>query len=177
MKIKILLLTLCGLVILLLSSCNKQADNNEEYSEHITTLSETTSLTKSDKISSKEDAYTEANKKLNSFIMGKFHSIIRIDVSEYKIEEATTPVKEFILDSEGNKIETEEYKDGNIYAERYESKMVYTSCFFVTLYGTASGYTDNYDDDFNKMTFKLKISVIKSTGEVSILDSSYEFEF
>lgn len=177
MKIKMLLFALCGVVILLLSSCNKQANNYEDYSEHTTTLSESTALTQSDKISTKEDAYTEATKKLNSFVMGKFHSIILIDVSEYKTEEATTPVKEFVLDSEGNKIETEEYKNGNIYAERYETKMVYSDCFFVTFYGNASGYTDKYDDDFNKMTFKLKISIIKSTGEASILDSSYEFEF
>ncbi len=167
------------LISLAISSCSKNNDNYSTtlYSEIDNTISGTSDTIQSENNLSEAEAYLIAEKKLKSCVLNKFHSIINLDVSESYIEDGTTPVKKYITDKNGNKIETEEYKSGNIYAEHFETKNEYVDCYFVTIIGNASGYTDTYDDDFNKMTFTFKVSIIKSDGNTTDTDFNFSMEY
>ena len=53
----------------------------------------------------------------------------------------------------------------------------YSSHFVIEIKGNASGYVDEYNDDFNKMTFTFKIDVEKDGGYTKNVKFDYNWKY
>lgn len=103
--------------------------------------------TKSEELTVSE-AYAKALNNLQYYkIQYKFNSVTNIDIASYTYDDTWCY----------------NYKDERI------------DCFEFVIKGNASGYVDEYNDDYNKMTFTFTVCVSKQDG--SFLESDFDFDW
>ena len=65
--------------------------------------------------------------------------------------------------------------DENSYCYNYKDERI--DCFEFVIKGNASGYVDDYNDEYNKMTFTFTIYISKEDGESVDSDFDYDWKY
>lgn len=118
--------------------------------EELPNSSNTSTTTKSTTVS-KSSALSTAEYELKYYyIQPKFNSLTSADVGSYTCDE-------------------------NSYCYNYKDERI--DCFKFVIKGNASGYVDDYNDEYNKMTFTFTIYISKEDGESVDSDFDYDWKY
>lgn len=166
---------ICGALVF--CSMNSQGSSNSGT----TSRNSSTSSTSSTSTVTKDIGYSEGTASLKAEmnmkwkVRANFTSSPSIVVAKDSITEKKYHAKQVKKDENGNKIELPKDQQGDEIWSKYEYEYVDIDCYYVEIKGNASGYVDDYNSDFNKMTFTY--SAYFSKEDSAIFEEKFDYDW
>ena len=98
-----------------------------------------------------------------------------ISIAKDSVTEKIYKSRQVKKDENGNEIELPKDQQGDEIWSKYEYEIVDIDCYYVEIKGNASGYVDDYNSDFNKMTFTY--SAYFSKEDSAIFEEKLDFDW
>lgn len=163
---------ICGAFVF--CSMNSQGSSNSRTTSNNSSTSKTSTVIK-DIGYSEGTASLKAEMNMKWEVRSYFTSYPSINIGKDSVTEKIYKSRQVKKDENGNKIELPKDQQGDEIWSKYEYEIVDIDCYYVEIKGNASGYVDDYNSDFNKMTFTY--SAYFSKEDSAIFEEKFDYDW